>query len=763
VYFLLCFYSNNDGSGYVASLLRRQKEREIMFGTGIDTDAVNTSLSNAKYKDGEKINYSLNSQPQKFSSIPPPVLKPTSQYQHVNSALGYQVLQTTGTMNSRHSVLNHSVELDDILEESDCLDDEDVERSSSTGTGGESRASPQNATCSSSSPDISSSGGNPSPEGSFRGMLPPIIKRIGVNGLVNKYPQHHRRSRDTSVASSSSSKNISWCFEDADSAIVMERISSYPGEKMGSAKISTQSTEIEIKDIRSPTGRHYKQHRIHNNSKNNQQLKSHDSGFSDSADSTEDQKSSNSGGSPKIKASSNISPSSSSSISSNASSTSRDEIHIVPSISSSIQNHSISRRQNHNEYSFTNSSEEEIEHSNRINDISANGSNTSNDVRSEVVHETRTNAYEPHKQYHVSKVYFYSVSDMILNGEGTEEVEGVTTNGSDHNQLNDYYHQESFNHFIEDGVDGGESYVDTDFNDEIENEVQHVSILDCETGQSLLPRTEGKKSIGRNAISCNISAASTADGSTSIANSLTSRDTYNLSTAMHPPPPPQRISSLCNKDDTLDTSYDSIHMVKLDPNACDMILSDNDQRPYLDVSNNSTSPGPSQYYFMEHKPLIPTEFDSSASIKDEDCNSYNRGTSPLCSYFPESSEVSSMGIHGNGMQYNDVKSSRVYARTSSLGRAAKNCKTSPTQSLPNSSHNQNSSLNTSSSPVITSPHGRPLSSSRSTHNGSGFPKTNGALLYESLSLGRPSSRGITETKRGGLSNYNTLHDYHIQR
>jgi purine-nucleoside phosphorylase len=92
-----------------------------------------------------------------------------------------------------------------------------------------------------------------------------------------------------------------------------------------------------------------------------------------------------------------------------------------------MQSHSISRRQNqHNDYNFINSSEEEAEHSNQLNDISANGSNTSNAVRSEVVHETRTNAYEPHKQYHVSKVYFYSVSDMILNGEGTEEVERNT-------------------------------------------------------------------------------------------------------------------------------------------------------------------------------------------------------------------------------------------------------------------------------------------------------------------------------------------------
>ena len=695
------------------------------------------------------------SKPQQFTSIPPPVIKPSNQYQHVNSlSSGYQGIQSVTAMSNRHSVLNHSVELDDILEESDCLDDEDIEGSSSTGTGGESRASPQNATCSSSSPDVSSSGGNPSPEGSFRGMLPPIIKRIGVNGLVNKYNQHNRRSRGASDSSSNSSKNISWCFEDADSAIVMERISSYPTDKIGSTKILTNGTEIEIKDMRSPNGRHYKQHRIHSSAKANQNGKSHDSGFSDSADSTEDQKSNDSSKHPKIKASSNMSPSSSSSISSNASNTSsNDDIHIVSNM--------IRHQSQHNDYSLTNSSEEETEHSNRVNDITTNCANSSNGVCSEVVHETRTNAYEPHKQYHVSKVYFYSVSDMILNGEGAaEEVEGIRSDQAESNALKEYFHDESYSRFAGDTLECGESYVDTDFNDEIEYGEQHVSILDCETGQPLQPKKESRRHVSRKVSMQNHSLERfEADEINSIKRPASSRDVNNGSSlSQPPPPPPQRISSLSNKDESFETSYDSIPMVKLDPNACDMILSDNEQLPFLDVSHNSASPGPSGYYFMEHKPLRPLELQSATSTTDEKSYVLNRETSPMSSYYPEANEAH----QSENSKYMNGTGSRLYARTSSLGRTVKTSPTSP-QSLSSNSINPNPSLNTSSSSMITSPNGRPLSTSRTMHGGSGFPKTNGALLYESLSLGRPSSRGITETKRGGLSNYSTLHDYHVHR
>merc|ERR1719412_2313332 len=91
------------------------------------------------------------------------------------------------------------------------------------------------------------------------------------------------------------------------------------------------------------------------------------------------------------------------------------------------------------------------------------------------------------------------------------------------------------------------------------------------------------------------------DSSMSTTNASAARAEYNVSSTTHRPPPPQRISSLSNREESFDTSYDSIPMVKLDPNACDMILSDNEQLPYLDVSNNSMSPGPSGYYFMEHK------------------------------------------------------------------------------------------------------------------------------------------------------------------
>lgn len=688
-----------------------------MYGQSDDSKTTLTSSTNAINNDSTERNGVNTSKPHQFTSIPPPVIKPSNQYQHGNSIASYQGAQNVNPIGNRHSVLNHSVELDDILEESDCLDDEDIEGSSSTGTGGESRASPQNATCSSSSPDVSSSGGNPSPEGSFRGMLPPIIKRIGVNGLVNKYNQHNRRSRS---ASDSSSKNISWCFEDADSAIVMERVTSYPGEKLGSTKILTNGTEIEIKDMRSPNGRHYKQHRIHSSAKSSQHGKSHDSGFSDSADSTEDQKSNDSSKLPKIKASSNISPSSSSSISSNASNTSsHDDIHIVP--------HMSLHQSQHHDYSLTNSSEEETESSNRVDDITSKRANSSNGVCSEVVHETRTNAYEPHKQYHVSKVYFYSVSDMILNGEGAaEEVTGIRNNHTEGNSLNEYFHDDRYTRYPQDNVDCSESYVDTDFNDEIENGEQHVSILDCETGQPL----QSKKDVRRQ-----VKAKVTH-------NSI--RDVNPTSCLSHPPPPPQRISSLSNKDESFDTSYDSIPMVKLDPNACDMILSDGEQLPYLDVSNSSTSPGPSGYYFLEHKPIRPLDFKSSTSSSDEQSYALNRATSPMSSYYPETTENNP----NEASNYPNGNVSRIYARTSSLGRTVK---TSPT----------NPPLNTSSSSGITSPNGRPLSTSR--NGGSGFPKTNGALIYESLSLGRPSSRGITEPKRGGLSNYGTIHDFHVQR
>lgn len=734
----------------------------MMFGHSESTSDIHKTSSDINGKESLEKNHLTDSQPHQFSSIPPPVIKPIHHYQHTGSSgFSYQGVPNVGSINSRHSVLNHSVELDDILEESDCLDDEDIEGISSTGTGGESRASPQNATCSSSSPDVSSSGGNPSPEGSFRGMLPPIIKRIGVNSLLSKFPQHHRRSREVSIESSSSSKNISWCFEDADSAIVMEKISSYSGDKTTGTRFDNKSTEIEIKDINSPNGRHYKQHRIHCSSKNNQQIKSHDSGFSDSADSTEDHKSNNSSNSTKIKTPSNVSPSSSSSISSNASSTSHEEIHSIPS----MQSHSIIRHQSSNhDYSLTNSSEEETEHCNRVNDLGADGTKPINGVRSEVVHETRTNAYEPHKQYHVSKVYFYSVSDMILNGEGKEEAEDIKNKTSIPNKMKDYFHEGGYNQFIENGVDCGESYVDTDFNDEIEDDDQHISILDCETGQSLLPRKEGRRQILRNESARNSSSEKTDIVDTaSTTNNVPSQASYNMSSMSLPPPPPQRISSLSSKEESLDTSYDSIPMVKLDPNACDMILSDNEQQQYLDISLNSTSSGPQQYYFMEHKPLRPREFKRPTSATDEEHHTYYGGASSINSQFPEPSDIPSSNESGQKMQYHNNSSSRVYARTSSLGRVARNVKTSPTNSQSIVNNPSTTSLNSTTSPVITSSNGRPSSTSRSVHGGSGFPKTNGALIYESLSLGRPSSRGINDTKKCGSSNYSTLHDHHIQR
>ena len=57
---------------------------------------------------------------------------------------------------------------------------------------------------------------------------------------------------------------------------------------------------------------------------------------------------------------------------------------------------------------LTNSEEED----HNISHVQINDGDTLDTVRSEVVHETRTNVYD-HKQYHVSKVYFYSVSDIL--------------------------------------------------------------------------------------------------------------------------------------------------------------------------------------------------------------------------------------------------------------------------------------------------------------------------------------------------------------
>ena len=544
----------------------------------------------------------------------------------------------------------------------------------------------------------------------------------------------------------------------------MEKISSYPSDKISDPKLFTKGTEIEIKDISSPGGRHYKQHRIHCSTKTTQQVKSQDSGFSDSADSTEDQKSSNSSNSPKILASSNISPSSSSSISSNASNTSHEEINVLPNTSSSAQKHSINRRQSQiHDYSLTNSSEEETEQCANDNKISIDSSSGTNDVRSEVVHETRTNAYEPHKQYHVSKVYFYSVSDMILNGEGTEEANKIRCNPLDLTETQDYFHEGSYNHFEDDGNEG-ESYVDNDFNDDREGEESHISILDCETGKSLLPRKDQRRSVIRNQINPNDVTGRSIDSSMSTTNASSARDEYNVSSTTHRPPPPQRISSLSNREESFDTSYDSIPMVKLDPNACDMILSDNEQQPVFDISNSSSSPGPSQYYFMEHKPLRPVDLKNSSKTFNEGVFVSNRGTSPMSSYFPETSDVSTNSATGNSLQYNPCTSTEQYA--SSLKRPTNNYAKSPTALQSNiiTSHSEHLSFNGNSSSVVTSPHGRAMPPSRSSNCGSGFPKTNGALLYESLSLGRPTSRGIIkEPKRGHLPNYNTLSDYHIQR
>ena len=81
-----------------------------------------SSSINRGIEDGDEREDSHIPQPVKFSSVPPVVKQPP--YQPMNPGSGYQ---SQGVAMNRPSVLNHSVELDDILEESDCFDDEEVE------------------------------------------------------------------------------------------------------------------------------------------------------------------------------------------------------------------------------------------------------------------------------------------------------------------------------------------------------------------------------------------------------------------------------------------------------------------------------------------------------------------------------------------------------------------------------------------------------------------------------------------------------------
>ena len=262
-------------------------------------------------------------------------------------------------------------------------------------------------------------------------------------------------------------------------------------------------------------------------------------------------------------------------------------------------------------------------------------------VCSEVVHETRTNVYD-HKQYHVSKVYFYSVSDL----------------------LNDS------------GGGGGGAHQGPDC--PTAQEMAHVSILDCETG--LIQRGYGQDA--RTAIPVPAPTPPYRD-------TLRSPQLYRSSPIM------SAEGSGFSKP-YQDDSFDSEGIPKLDPYACEMVP-DPDDPDNDEVFTNDQS----QYYFMEHKPLLPPKLSVNTP-----------GPSP---------------------------SHRILNGTSSLGRPRNRTTppvVSPVTSVVSSTHSSLHSRTLSGS--LQSPQLYPSSPILST-KGSGFPKTNGSL-YESLSLGRPSSR-----------------------
>ena len=378
--------------------------------------------------------------------------------------------------------------------------------------------------------------------------------------------------------------------------------------------------------------------------------KSQDSGFSDSADSAEDK---------MTRLGSSV-----------ASSSTNEE---------SPRNHHRNLSQEVDDLSLTNSEEED----HNVSHVQVDDGSSSNAVRSEVVHETRTNVYD-HKQYHVSKVYFYSVSDILNNSN-------VSTNSI-----------------------GAEAV-------QPEDELNHVSILDCETGRI-------RRGYGQDArTEIPVPAASPTPISPP-ANQL----------LLTPPQPPQRHSSLSSSNQN-DSSFDSDSIPKLDPFACEMIPDD---------------PGypseQSQFYFMEHKPLLPPRKPTSSAT----CTQISPSTSsPSISPALFSSSSSS-------------SSSRIHAGTSSLGRVVpkhKALSVSPNTSMV-STHSSLQSRTLSGSlqspPNPSSPILSTKSSSSLNHHP--FPKTNGSL-YESLSLGRPSSRGPKDAaKRRPLQHHHSMSDYHNQ-
>ena len=200
-----------------------------------------------------------------------------------------------------------------------------------------------------------------------------------------------------------------------------------------------------------------------------------------------------------------------------------------------------------------------------------------------------------------------------------------------------------------------------------------------------------------------------------------------------------------------------------------MISSDHEQQYTHEIPISSTSGVPPQYYFMEHKPIRPLEHSNSTNQNYDENSQSDRTNSSSSSHSLEALRPSLGSGIGSNMQYDNGVKSRVYAGTSSLGRSGTSSRlpsknmTHP-QFVSTTLNNKSSSPTMSPPPVMASAHVRQTSISRPIHSSNGFPKTNGALIYESLSLGRPSSsRGINDTKRSAATNYNTLQDYHIQR
>ena len=139
---------------------------------------------------------------------------------------------------------------------------------------------------------------------------------------------------------------------------------------------------------------------------------------------------------------------------------------------------------------------------------------------------------------------------MILNGEGAaEEVNGIRNNQVQENSLKEYFHDEAFTGFTDRNDECGESYVDTDINEEIDNEEQHVSILDCETGQPLSSRKGGRRQVKGKVSKQKYSLERYEE---SVDENNSSQAVNHASSLNHPPQPPQRISSLSNKDESFE-------------------------------------------------------------------------------------------------------------------------------------------------------------------------------------------------------------------